>query len=310
MIRRRWITWAFVVLLVVSIPIFAANFNWGATRHMLANASWGLLILAALVNIAAMAAKGWAFHLLLKPYAPHRFGSAQAATFVGAAVNCLSVSVGGEAARVHVLHQRDGVKYADAAAGILASRVVEAVALVFFVAIASLALTAHPWIVALRVVSWSVAIALVAGWYLGWLPKLASRLPAKVRPFVAAFSTDTNRPPLAMPIALGVFNWFAEWATYHFCIVAVGLTVWRSASLAALVAANIGGIPRLLPGNIGIIQGSIAVALAPFHVDVPTALLAGVALQAVTTLPILALGAAVAGTGMLKGLLQKGAVGR
>jgi uncharacterized membrane protein YbhN (UPF0104 family) len=300
-----WKRWLVGIVLVGFGVVFAIKFPWQVTWAALAGASASLLLLATVINLLSMFAKAWAWHLLLRPHAPHRFWSAQIATFVGAAVNCLSIAVGGEAARVAMLTKRDGVNVTDAAAGILASRVVEALALVAFVAVASLFLTAVTWIVALRLIAWGLLLVVLAAFYSGLLGRGAARLPAGVQRWLQPLLGTNPRPALAAPLALGLVNWICEWVTYDLCLKAAGLELPTSASLVALLAANIGGIPRLTPANIGLMQLSVMAGLEPFNVPMPDAMAAGLVLQAVQTLPTIAVGAALGGTATLRDLLRR-----
>jgi uncharacterized membrane protein YbhN (UPF0104 family) len=59
--------------------------------------------------------------------------------------------------------------------------------------------------------------------------------------------------------------------------------------------ANVAGILRLTPGNIGVMQGSIILGMGVFEIPAANALAAGLALQAVQVIPILAIGIAIAG---------------
>ncbi|MEO6058327.1 MAG: hypothetical protein ABIQ49_16000, partial [Gemmatimonadales bacterium] len=63
----------------------------------------------------------------------------------------------------------------------------------------------------------------------------------------------------------------------------------------ALVLANVGGILRLTPGNVGVLQGAVVLALAPLGVEAARAVAAGLALQAVHVLPVLVIGIALVG---------------
>jgi uncharacterized membrane protein YbhN (UPF0104 family) len=82
---------------------------------------------------------------------------------------------------------------------------------------------------------------------------------------------------------------------------AVHVEVTPLGALTALVAANVGGALRLTPGNVGVFQGSLMLALAPFHVPADAAFAAGLVLQAVQTLPVLAAGTWLAGADALRG---------
>jgi uncharacterized membrane protein YbhN (UPF0104 family) len=60
--------------------------------------------------------------------------------------------------------------------------------------------------------------------------------------------------------------------------------------------ANVAGIFRLTPGNIGVIQGSLILGMGAFEIPAANALAAGLALQAVQVIPVLVIGVAIVGT--------------
>src|SRR2546428_8990926 len=99
-----------VVLVGVGLALkFLTGFPWQVTFAALLDADRWLLVVALAVNLSSLVAKGWGWHLILKPVAPHSWRVAQEANLVGAAVNDLSVAVAGEAARVHLIVQPGGV---------------------------------------------------------------------------------------------------------------------------------------------------------------------------------------------------------
>ena len=100
---------------------------------------------------------------------------------------------------------------------------------------------------------------------------------------------------LALPLFLALVNWAAQWATFGLVIASLHLPDALPASFAALVVTNLAGMWRLLPGNVGIFQAAMALALAPFGVAAESAVAAGLALQAIQVIPVLALGAGVVG---------------
>ena len=105
----RWIWWL-VGLVGVGLALrFFTGFPWNVTFATLLNANRWLLLIALVVNLSSLVAKGWGWHVILKTVAPHSWRVAQEANLVGAAVNDLSVAVAGEAARVHLIVQRGGV---------------------------------------------------------------------------------------------------------------------------------------------------------------------------------------------------------
>jgi uncharacterized membrane protein YbhN (UPF0104 family) len=90
-------------------------------------------------------------------------------------------------------------------------------------------------------------------------------------------------------------GWALQWATYHWSIAAMHVAVKPSASMLALVLANVGGALRLTPGNVGVVQGAVLVALRPNGVRASTAIAAGLALQAVQVIPVAAIGSVILG---------------
>ena len=108
---------------------------------------------------------------------------------------------------------------------------------------------------------------------------------------------------LAAPVALATLNWLLQWLTYHWSFVATGAAVTPGVSLAALVMANIAGILRLTPGNIGVLQGSLVLGMRAFQMPAANALAAGLALQAVQVIPVLVIGIALVGAQGFRQLL-------
>lgn len=296
MSRRAWIG---VVVAAIAIGFglrFGLTFPWARTVEALDDADWLLLAAAAGVNLVSLAAKGAAWHLLLRRATPIRASTAQAATFIGAAVSCISVSVSGEAARAKVAGTRDGVSLGNAATSLVMTRVVEALGLIAFLSV--VLVVTPPWQgarpVGLALAGVAVAVTLSYHVVPGhrWHPLLA-----RMAPF--------DRGGLAAPAALASVGWLAQWLTYHWSIVATHAAIVPAVSLTALVAANIAGILRLTPGNIGVTQGSLILGMRAFEVPAAKALAAGLALQAVQMLPVLAIGIGLLGTQGLRQLVTR-----
>lgn len=249
-------------------------------------ANWMVLAGAGLINIVSLMAKGGAWHVLLGRLAPVRASTAQVATFIGAAVNSISVSVSGEAARAQTTAVRDGVPFGLAAASLVASRVVEALGLIVFLALALILLPPWPGARSLGVSLVAVAVVATVCYHLV--------LRRRLHPTILRLA-GSESGGLAAPVALATLSWAAQWITYHWSILATHAAITPAGSLAALVMANIAGIFRLTPGNIGVMQGSIILGTGAFGIPAANALAAGLALQAVQVIPILAIGIAIVG---------------
>jgi uncharacterized membrane protein YbhN (UPF0104 family) len=279
---------------------FFTGFPWRVTLAALLEASPGLLAVAFVANLSSLVAKGWGWHLILNPVAPHRWRVAQEANLVGAAVNDLSVAVAGEAARVHVIAQRGGVPVAAAVSSVVWTRVAEALALALFLVMAPSVLALEPWLRAAQVgVGLSLVVVLLLAWARGWA-WLADRLPAGLQSRLAVLRTMGRGGRLLWPTALGLYNWAAQWATYHLVLRATHVPVSLAASFTALIVANVSGLLRPTPANVGVTQAALVVGLLPFGVAPERAVAAGLALQGLQVLPVLFLGAMVTGWHLLQ----------
>ena len=298
--RWRWVLALLAAVTAVLAVQFAIRFPWAGTLTAVARADWLLLGAAAIANIVSLGAKAWAWHLVLLPRARHRFRSAQAATFVAAAVNSVSVSVSGEAARLHLVATRDAVPVHAGLWSLVWCRLIEALGLVVFLAVVLAIIPTEPWMRPVEIGAWLVLGLLGATWSLGVGPRL---LPRSWRLRIARWSTPTKR--WLAPLGLSVINWAAQWLTFHLAFVATHVSTTANVSLSALVMANLGGIFRITPGNVGVLQASLVLGMLAFHIAEDQALAAGLTLQAVQVVPILAIGVALVGAQGLRSLGAK-----
>jgi uncharacterized membrane protein YbhN (UPF0104 family) len=284
--RRAWLIAALSAIGLVMAVRFGLAFPWSATVNALADADPLLLAGAAGANIISLLAKGVVWYLLVRRVSPVRLATVQSATLVAAAVNSITVAGSGEAVRGQLLHDRDGVTYSAAFGSLVATRIVEAMGLVMLLALAFSAIRPAP-----GTLGWSVALLVLALALIGcvlivstrrWHPSIAGLVPERGLAWI----------PLAFVAAL---NWGAQWIAYHWSIEATHVAITPAVSLTALVAANLAGILRLTPGNVGVIQGSIVLGLEVFKIPAAQALAGGLALQAVQVLPVLAIALAFVG---------------
>jgi len=294
-LRRRHLRLLGAVLIAaIALPVLL-RFPWSAVWAVLLHADGGLLAAALAINLVSLVAKGWAWHLLLRPVAPSRWRTTQEANLVGAAVNNASVSIVGEAARVHYVVVRGGISPQIAAASIAWARGVEALALAIFLIVAPGLLHLPPLAHGLQAAAGFLLVSAVILVWSGRLLRLSRRIPLRLRTAIAALAAIGSPSRLVLPIALGLVNWGAQWATYHGTLLAVHVPATLAASYAALIAANVGGLLRISPGNIGVTQAALVLALLPFGVSPHHAVAAGVALQAIQILPVSAMGIALVG---------------
>jgi uncharacterized membrane protein YbhN (UPF0104 family) len=291
--RKRVLKGLFIIVGLIVVLHTAWRFPWGATWQAFLDADWKILIIALEVNLFSLVAKGSGWHLLLNNIAPNRWTIAQQATFVGAAVTNLSVSLGGEAARVHFLMKRDRVPLSAAVNSLIWSRAVEGIALGLFL-LSAPALLRLPLFV--RGTQIGVAAILAILFFLIKLGRnvlFPNWLPHSVRSAVASLFEMGAWQRLRWPILLAIGNWSIQWATFYLVLRAVHLQASLSASFMALLATNLGGILRLTPANVGVFQVAMVAALVQFGASPEAAMAASLTLQAIQVIPVLVIGLAL-----------------
>ena len=300
---KRWMWWVLGLLGVVLALRVVLHFPWHETASALVGVDGWLLLAALLVNLVSPIAKGWGWHLLLSAVAPNRWWVAQEANLVGTAVTIVGVGVSGEAARVSLLVQRDRVPVRAAVLSVVGARVVEALGLALFVVVAPLALHLSQTLRGLQMGGGVLLLAVLAMTRFRVWGRLVSRLPHALRAGAIELAQMGWGGRLVVPTALAMVNWAAQWGAYYLVLRATHIDAPPAASFTALIAVNLGGIIRLTPANVGVMQAAMAGALLPFGVEAQHGVAAGLALQAVQVLPILAFGLAVVGRSGVQRLL-------
>ncbi len=152
----------------------------------------------------------------------------------------------------------------------------------------------------------ALATALLLMRFRGWMG-LVRRLPRPVRAAAAELAEMGWGTRLVGPTLLALASWVTEWYVYHLALRATHLPVSYAASFTALIAANLGGVLRVTPANVGVMQAAIVGALLPFGIAAEDAVAGGVALQAIEVLPILALALVAVGRSGLQRLMAESA---
>jgi uncharacterized membrane protein YbhN (UPF0104 family) len=300
---KRWIWGGVAVIGLVAAVRLLLHFPWPETGSALVSMRLSLLATALLVNLFSPLAKGWAWHLLLRPVAPHRWRTAQEANLVGTAVNSVSVGVTGEAARVSLLATRSGAPAGTVALSVAWTRAVEGIGLALFLVSAPALLHLPPALRGVQLAAGGVLVTLIVAARLGRRGHWIDRLPGALQGPIGLIARMGMGRQLVAPVLLALANWVAQWMCYDLVLRAAGIHLPVVASLTALLAVNIGGLGRLTPGNLGVTQAAIVGALLPFGVSMEQGLAAGLALQAIQVLPVLGLAAGVVGVGGLRSWL-------
>lgn len=301
--RWRWVVAvAALGVLMGGVIRLIYRFPWADALDATMDANALLLCAALAVNLVSLLTKGWAWQLLLRPVKRVPWLAAQQATLAGSAVSDLATSVVGEAARIQVLVRKTGLGWRHAVASVVYLRAVEGLGLAVFLLTAPLLVQLPPELrmaqaaaFAVLVVGLAVVVLRPRARLVGWLPQPLQRAAAVLGDLASARA-------LPAPLALGLVNWAAQWATYGLVLRAAGVHGVLEASFVALVAANLASLLPVSPGNVGVFQAAIVLGLMPLGVDADRAVLAGIALQVIQIPPVLGLAAMVFGVNGLKQL--------
>lgn len=303
--RGRWVVAVLVIIVIGFAVHFGFTFPWASTLEALEDASWLLLIAAALANVVSLAVKSTEWFVFLRRLAPVRFAATQLATFAGAALSCITVSVSGDLARARVVSNSGEVSMGAAVGSLILTRFVEITSLLVFLAVALIAAPPFP---AANLIGLGLGLASGAV-FLGYrrLPwdRIRFRTLGRWRGPLVEMIASTKSMGLVAAVFLACLNWLLQWASFHWTIAATHTPVTPAVSLSVLVAANAGGLLRLTPGNIGVLQGSFLLVMEGFGIPAAQALAAGLALQAVQVIPQLAIGLGLLGFGGLAQLKKK-----
>ncbi len=303
----RMLRLGLTVFILVMLVVFATKVNWHDIWASMRSASLTTLLVAALLNIASMIVKAIRWWVFLRPIGARSFWLSLKATFAGAGLNNVLVANGGEAARVVFVARSAHVPSAKVLATLALERLFE---LVGYVVLLSLAATflALPHSVE-RVKPFAIATLVGMGALLVWLlrrpdvieavagPKPANwqgRLKQYGSRFVGTIGAISSPARFVAALVLSVVAWGLQVATYQMTAEAAHFPMTPVATIAALLAVNLGFALRATPGNVGVFQAAYAAAAVAFGLDRNQAIAVAFLIQAQQILPVTLIGVALA----------------
>lgn len=303
--KRYW-TFAGRVLVIgvilVALATFARSVEWREVWSAMRASSPGLLLAAALVNLASIAIKGVRWWLFLRPIGVTSLALAVRGTFVGAGLNNILIANGGEAARVIYVSRAAGAPAAGVLATLAMERLFEMIGYVVTLSLALAFLVLPPSLQGARPFA-MVALVVMTGLlvYLLWGPRPADlaaiegqgmwpRARRFGRSFAESLREISSGPRFAGAMLVSIAVWALQIATYHLTAMAAGLPIPVVGTIACLLAVNIGFAVRATPGNLGVFQMMYAVTAAGFGADRDLATGTAFLIQAQQMLPVTALG--------------------
>lgn len=298
---------AFTGLIVIMLALFARTVDWHQTWAAIRSASWGILLLAAVVNLLSLVLKGVRWWVFLRPVGARSLALAIRATFAGAGLNNILVANGGEAARVIFVSRAAHVPSARVLATFALERLFELIGYVVMLAMAVVFLPLPHEIARARPLALVALLAVVALMvYLVRHPERAEaatevemghwfgRVRDYGRRFLRTLTGISTAPRFAAALVLSVLVWALQVATYHLTAMAAHFPITLVGTVGALIAVNLGFALRATPGNVGVFQMLYALAATAFHLDKDQAIAVAFLIQTQQILPVTAIGVGLA----------------
>jgi uncharacterized protein (TIRG00374 family) len=312
---RRHGRWVVAVAILGFLVVFARRVNWHDAWTAIRTASPALLLAAFTANALSLIARGIRWWVFLRPAGARSLPLAIRATVAGGALNNILLAQGGEAARVVFVSRASGIPGPRVLATLALERLFDAVAFIALLAVGTLALPLPVNLQRLRVPAVVVLIVVLVLLYLflhftrGHTLEASAEAVAEAaigpttfyargRRFVSRFLEATRAlatgPRFLAALGLSLIAWVGQLVTYHWCAVAIGISLPIAASLGALLAANIGFLVRATPGGVGVFQVLYAVTVVQFGVGRDEAIAASLLIQTLQIVPLTLIGVALA----------------
>jgi glycosyltransferase 2 family protein len=312
---RSYGRWIVLLAIVAFLAVFARRVDWAQAWASIRGASPSLLAAAFVANGTSILLRGIRWWIFLRPAGAHSLALALRATVAGGALNNVLLAQGGEAARVVFVARAADVPAPRVLATLALERMFDTVGFVVLLAFGGLLLETTPEMHRFRLPAMIVLVVITAlivvFLYMsrGHTLETAAEAVADVavgpvtligrgRRFVSRFATSARAlatpSRFAVAFGLSLIAWLGQLATYHWCAVAAGISLPLAASLAALLAANVGFLIRATPGSVGVFQVLYAVTVVQFGVDRDAAVAASLLIQTLQIVPLTIVGVALA----------------
>jgi glycosyltransferase 2 family protein len=307
----RTIRWLLTGAIVVLLVIFARTINWTSAWHSIRNASLPLLAAAIGVNFLSVLFKGVRWWLFLRAAGSPSLSLAIRATIAGAGLNNVLVANGGDAARVVFVTRATGIKSSTILATLALERMFDPVGFVILLVYGIVVFSLPPSLERWRIPA-ELSLVVIAGlltWFLyaarnakpGEVAEARAhattwwgRFKAYLSGFAIAARSLASGPRFLGALLLSMGSWITQVLTFEYAAAAAHVPMPAAASLAALLAINLGLLIRATPGNVGFFQFVFALAAEPFGVARNDAIAVSLLIQTLQIIPTTMLGVALA----------------
>ena len=307
----RALRWLVTAVIVVFLVIFARTINWTTAWNAMRHAELPALLGAIGVNFLSILLKGVRWWLFLRPAGAPSLPLAIRATIAGAGLNNVLVANGGDAARVVFVSRATGVRSSTILATLALERMFDAVGfvilLVFGVIFFELPHALERWKIPAEIAL--VVIAILLTWFVysarnitpEHVPERRARprtVWGRIRRYLAGVASSTRSlttgPRFIGALVLSMLSWGGQFMTFAIAADAAHVPMPYAASLACLIAINLGLLIRATPGNVGFFQFVYALTAEQFGVERNAAIAVSLLIQTLQIIPMTIIGIALA----------------
>jgi hypothetical protein len=307
----RGLRWLLTAVILAFLVVFARTIDWAAAWSSMRHASLPLLVAAIAVNFLSICLKGIRWWLFLRPAGVPSLALALRATIAGAGLNNVLVANGGDAARVVFVSRATGVRSSTILATLALERMFDAVGfvilLVFGITFFELPHALEKWrrpaeallVVIAALLIWFVhAARSIRPEHVPERRAKARTFWGRVRRYLSRFAESTRSlttgPRFLGALVLSMLSWAGQFATFALAAAAAHVSMRYSASLAGLLAINLGLLIRATPGNVGFFQFVYALTAEQFGIARDDAIAVSLLIQTLQILPTTIVGVALA----------------
>ena len=307
MTRNHWLVLIGLLVSAVLTWLVVDRLDWPVFRAALDMVTVTPLVLAMLVMIGGIVARGFRWMLIVMGKPAHRAYFLRA-TCLGYLGNTILPLRAGEVLRILAVNRLTDIALAKAMAGAVADRLLDAIMLGVLLSIvvavhgaavvdievnaAGVTLVAAGFTVVVAAVTWGRHWRGPVGWLVNWLPDRAGASIIRwYVEMVPIFVTLREFRGLAVAGALTALATAIDLLAIWLVMTAFGWHMNLTAAVTVVVFLNVGGLVPAAPGYIGIFQVACIFALGLFGVVESEAVAYSVVFQLLVIFLLIVLGA-------------------
>jgi len=282
---RSPLFWIGLAVSVGALFLAFRGLHWAEVGEAVADANYGLLVLALVILLAALYLRALRWGVLFHPRRGMRVGNLLGTMNVGYAVNNILPLRVGELARAYVIGEVENVSAAQALSTIVIERTLDTITVVAMLMVTLPFIDAPGWargpavFVGLGFLGLAVLLATLSaareramglvGWAVRFLPERSRRRTEQaVDAAIEGFAVLRQPAVMAQAAAWSVASWLLSAVVMFVVLRALDLELPFTAGLFVMAAVSLGMVVPSSPGYIGVFHAiAIASLVNVFDVD-------------------------------------------